>query len=192
CTIVVDDSLISGLVPKNSFLNLNYKDGNSDIQNLISSEVDPIIESKYKTLYYMSKEEILADTSSAGAIIAYLGIYIGGIFLLISAAVLALQQLSESTDNIERYKLLRKIGVDDEIINRSLLSQIGIYFMMPLSLALIHSIVGLEFSKKIITVFGSVSIMNNILISLFVLLVIYGGYFIATYIGAKKNINQRI
>lgn len=64
--------------------------------------------------------------------------------------------------------------------------------MMPLSLALIHSIVGLEFSKKIITVFGSVSIMNNILISLFVLLVIYGGYFIATYIGAKKNINQRI
>ncbi|PTR86733.1 ABC transporter, partial [Bacillus anthracis] len=117
CTIVVDDSLISGLVPKNSFLNLNYKDGNSDIQNLISSEVDPIIESKYKTLYYMSKEEILADTSSAGAIIAYLGIYIGGIFLLISAAVLALQQLSESTDNIERYKLLRKIGVDDEIIN---------------------------------------------------------------------------
>ena len=44
------------------FLNLNYKDGNSDIQNLISSEVDPIIESKYKTLYYMSKEEILADT----------------------------------------------------------------------------------------------------------------------------------
>ena len=192
CTIVVDDSLISGLVPKNSFLNLNYKDGNSDIQNLISSEVDPIIESKYKTLYYMSKEEILADTSSAGAIIAYLGIYIGGIFLLISAAVLALQQLSESTDNIERYKLLRKIGVDDEIINRSLLSQIGIYFMMPLSLALIHSIVGLEFSKKIITVFGSVSMMNNILISLFVLLVIYGGYFIATYIGAKKNINQRI
>ncbi|WP_373205800.1 ABC transporter permease [Clostridium tertium] len=192
CTIVVDDSLISGLVPKNSFLNLNYKDGNSDIQNLISSEVDPIIESKYKTLYYMSKEEILADTSSAGAIIAYLGIYIGGIFLLISAAVLALQQLSESTDNIERYKLLRKIGVDDEIINRSLLSQIGIYFMMPLSLALIHSIVGLEFSKRIITVFGSVSIMNNILISLCVLLVIYGGYFIATYIGAKKNINQRI
>ena len=179
CTIVVDDSLISGLVPKNSFLNLNYKDGNSDIQNLISSEVDPIIESKYKTLYYMSKEEILADTSSAGAIIAYLGIYIGGIFLLISAAVLALQQLSESTDNIERYKLLRKIGVDDEIINRSLLSQIGIYFMMPLSLALIHSIVGLEFSKRII-------------ISLCVLLVIYGGYFIATYIGAKKNINQRI
>lgn len=192
CTIVVDDSLISRLVPKNSFLNLNYKDGNSDIQNLISSEVDPIIESKYKTLYYMSKEEILADTSSAGAIIAYLGIYIGGIFLLISAAVLALQQLSESTDNIERYKLLRKIGVDDEIINRSLLSQIGIYFMMPLSLALIHSIVGLEFSKRIITVFGSVSIMNNILISLCVLLVIYGGYFIATYIGAKKNINQRI
>ena len=192
CTIVVADSLINNLEPKSSFLNLNYKDGNNDIKNLISSEVDPIIESKYKTLYYMSKEEILSNTSSLGAIISYLGIYIGGIFMITSAAVLALQQLSESTDNIERYNLLRKIGVDDDIINRSLLSQIGIYFMMPLSLALIHSIVGLEFSKKIITVFGSSSMMNNILISLCVLLVIYGVYFIATYIGAKKNINQKI
>ncbi|WP_409193815.1 FtsX-like permease family protein, partial [Clostridium perfringens] len=122
----------------------------------------------------------------------YLGIYIGGIFLITAAAVLALQQLSESTDNIERYNLLRKIGVDEELINKSLLSQIAIYFMMPLALALIHSIAGLEFSKKIITAFGGISIMNNILIALVVLLIIYGGYFIATYFGAKKNINQRI
>lgn len=192
CTIIVNDNFINGFTAKSSFLNLNYKDGNSDIENLISLEVDPIIESKYTTLYYMSKEEMLTNSSSAGALISYLGIYIGGIFLITSAAVLALQQLSESTDNIERYNLLKKIGVDDEIINRSLLSQIGIYFMMPLSLALIHSIVGLEFSKKVITLFGSISIMKNILISLCVLLVIYGGYFIATYIGAKKNINQRI
>lgn len=116
----------------------------------------------------------------------------GGIFLIVSAAVLALQQLSESTDNIERYNLLKKIGVDEKIINKSLLTQISIYFLMPLSLALIHSIAGLEFSKRIIILFGSISIMKNILIALAALVIIYGGYFIATYLGAKKNINNTI
>ncbi len=116
----------------------------------------------------------------------------GGIFLITSAAVLALQQLSESTNNIARYNLLKKIGVDEKLINKSLLIQIAIYFLMPLSLALIHSIAGLEFSKRVITMFGSISIMKNVLIALAVLVVIYGGYFISTYFGAKKNINNSI
>ncbi|WP_411170175.1 ABC transporter permease [Clostridium sp. MB05] len=192
CTIVVNDSITEGLTPISSFLNLNYDKNKNNIEQLIKEKVDPIAEKEKGNIYSLTKDELLADSSSLGAIISYLGIYIGGIFLITAAAVLALQQLSESTDNIERYNLLRKIGVDEELINKSLLSQIAIYFMMPLALALIHSIAGLEFSKKIITAFGGISIMNNILIALVVLLIIYGGYFIATYFGAKKNINQRI
>lgn len=192
CTIIVDDSVTEGLIPVSSFLNLNYSKDKSDVEKLIKAEIDPIEEKEIGNLYYLTKDELLASSSSLGAIISYLGIYIGGVFLITSAAVLALQQLSESTENIERYNLLRKIGVDEKVINKSLLSQIAIYFIMPLSLALIHSIAGLEFSKKIINLFGAIGIMNNILISLFILILIYGGYFIATYFGAKKNISQRI
>lgn len=190
CTIIVNDSVTEGLLAKSSFLNLNYNKDKDEVEKLIKTEIDPI-EGKDK-FYYITKDELLANSSSVGAIISYLGIYIGGVFLITSAAVLALQQLSESTENIERYDLLRKIGVDEKGINKSLLSQIAIYFIMPLSLALIHSIVGLEFSKKIINLVGSVGAMSNVLISLFILVLIYGGYFIATYFGAKKNISQRI
>ena len=161
-----------------------------------SQEINDIREEAKKKndnlIYYATREEIIADSSSIGAIISYLGIYIGGVFLIVSAAVLALQQLSESTDNISRYNLLKKIGVDEGIINKSLLTQIAIYFLMPLSLALIHSIAGLEYSKRIVTLFGSINIMKNILIALAVLVIIYGGYFVATYLGAKKNINNAV
>ena len=95
--------------------------------------------------------------------ISYLAIYIGSVFLIASAAVLALQQLSEAADNIDRYELLRKIGVDEEMINRSILVQIAIYFMIPLSLAIVHSIVGLKISSDIVSVFGDGSIMNYII-----------------------------
>lgn len=191
CTVIVKDDIVSGLTPWTSYLNFNY---NKDNGNIINEKLNIIreeaIKEKGNLLYSITKEELIASSTSTGAIISYLGIYIGGIFLIVSAAVLALQQLSESTDNISRYNLLKRIGVDEKIINKSLLTQIAIYFLMPLSLALIHSIAGLEFSKRIITLFGSISIMKNILIALSILVIIYGGYFSATYLGAKKNINN--
>lgn len=192
CTIIVNDSVTEELTPVGSFLNLNYKKDKKDIEKLIKDELDPLVQKEKGSLYYITRDELVAESSSFGAIVSYLGIYIGGVFLITSAAILALQQLSESTENVERYNLLRKIGVDEKEINRSLLSQIAIYFIMPLSLALIHSMVGLKFSQKIIGLVGGTGAMNNVLISLFVLILIYGGYFIATYFGAKKNISQKV
>ena len=190
CTIIVNDNIVSDLTPYTSYVNMNYKNDDSKI---IIAKIEEVNKRSGDT-YFVSndKESLFASSSSIGATISYLGIYMGGIFLITSAAVLALQQLSESTNNIARYNLLKKIGVDEKLINKSLLIQIAIYFLMPLSLALIHSIAGLEFSKRIITLFGSISIMKNILISLAVLVIIYGGHFIATYFGAKKNINNSI
>ena len=190
CTIIVNDNIVSDLTHYTSYVNMNYKNDDSKI---IIAKIEEVNKRSGDT-YFVSndKESLFASSSSMGATISYLGIYMGGIFLITSAAVLALQQLSESTNNIARYNLLKKIGVDEKLINKSLLIQIAIYFLMPLSLALIHSIAGLEFSKRIITLFGSISIMKNILISLAVLVIIYGGYFIATYFGAKKNINNSI
>ena len=193
CTIIVKDNIVSGLTPWTSYLNINYNEGNeSNINEKINDIREEAKKENDNLIYYATREEIIADSSSIGAIISYLGIYIGGVFLIVSAAVLALQQLSESTDNISRYNLLKKIGVDEGIINKSLLTQIAIYFLMPLSLALIHSIAGLEYSKRIVTLFGSINIMKNILIALAVLVIIYGGYFVATYLGAKKNINNAV
>lgn len=190
CTIIVNDNIVSDLTPYTSYVNMSYKNDDSKI---IIAKIEEVNKRSGDT-YFVSndKESLLASSSSMGATIAYLGIYMGGIFLITSAAVLALQQLSESTNNIARYNLLKKIGVDEKLINKSLLIQIAIYFLMPLSLALIHSIAGLEFSKRVITMFGSISIMKNVLIALAVLVVIYGGYFISTYFGAKKNINNSI
>ena len=76
------------------------------------------------------------------------------------------------------------------MINKSLLAQIAIYFMVPLSLAIIHSIVGLKVSSDIVNVFGSGNIMIHIIISIVILIIVYGGYFLATYLGAKKMIKE--
>ena len=184
---VVKDSLIEGLKPVSSRFNMMLKD-NSNTKEELESVRDQLVESQ---VYSITKKEIYDNAAGLGATMAYLGIYLGLIFIITSAVVLAIQQLTESTDNVERYRLLKEIGVDQKMINKAIFTQVGVYFMLPLSLAIVHSIVGLKISSTIVGVFGNASIMPNIIITAIIFVIIYGGYFLATYLGAKKNINER-
>lgn len=188
CTIVVNDEIVKNLKPVFSNLNINF---NIDIkeaekylnENFRSQDMEDKIQ-----IYGLTKNELIDNSVGIGAMISYLAIYMGIVFLITSAAVLALQQLSESADNFYRYEMLKKFGVDNNIINKALFTQIGIYFIVPLSLAIIHSIVGLKLASDLVSIFGSGNIEYYILFTFIVLVIIYGGYFIATYNGAKKMI----
>ena len=184
---VVKDSLLEGLKPVSSRFNMMLKD-NSNTKEELEEVRDQLVESQ---VYSITKKEIYDNAAGLGATMAYLGIYLGLIFIITSAVVLAIQQLTESTDNVERYRLLKEIGVDQKMINKAIFTQVGVYFMLPLSLAIVHSIVGLKISSTIVGVFGNASIMPNIIITAIIFVIIYGGYFLATYLGAKKNINER-
>ncbi|MDZ4996505.1 ABC transporter permease [Clostridium perfringens] len=184
---VVKDSLLEGLKPVSSRFNMMLKD-NSNTKEELEEVRDHLVESQ---VYSITKKEIYDNAAGLGATMAYLGIYLGLIFIITSAVVLAIQQLTESTDNVERYRLLKEIGVDQKMINKAIFTQVGVYFMLPLSLAIVHSIVGLKISSTIVGVFGNASIMPNIIITAIIFVIIYGGYFLATYLGAKKNINER-
>ena len=184
---VVKDSLLEGLKPVSSRFNMMLKD-NSNTKEELEAIRDQLVESQ---VYSITKKEIYDNAAGLGATMAYLGIYLGLIFIITSAVVLAIQQLTESTDNVERYRLLKEIGVDQKMINKAIFTQVGVYFMLPLSLAIVHSIVGLKISSSIVGVFGNASIMPNIIITAIIFVIIYGGYFLATYLGAKKNINER-
>lgn len=188
---VVNDNLVKNLKINQSIVNFNLKNKKKleSIEEKIR-EYNKKIKDK-DIIHCMSKEEMISNSVGIGAIASYLGIYIGIIFLITASVVLAIQQLSESTDNIERYRLLKNIGVDKKIINKAIFMQVAMYFFIPLSLAIIHSVVGLKIASHIASIFGSSKIMQNIIITSVVTILIYGGYFIATYIGVKKNINDK-
>lgn len=191
CTFVVNDSLVNGLEVSMTNLNIKFNCSEDEAENFINNNLRSVDREGKIPVYGMTKNELRDNSIGLGAMISYLAIYIGIVFLITSAAVLALQQLCESADNSYRYELLKKIGVDDEMIKRSLFYQIGIYFMVPLSLAIVHAIVGLKISGDIVSIFGNANMLKYILYTMIAVVLIYGGYFIATYNGAKKIIKER-
>lgn len=188
CTFVVNDSIVDGLKPAYNLLNVNLNGDKDNVQRQLERKMSKVP----NDIYLYTRNVLLEASVSNGVMIAYLGIYIGIVFLITSAAILALQQLCDSTDNMERYKLLRKLGVDDKIINKSILIQTGIYFLVPLSLALIHSIVGLKISANIVSILGNSGIFKEIIITVIVLLIIYGGYFVLTYTSIKRMMREKL
>ena len=139
-----------------------------------------------------TKLAIKEATTGLSAMVTFIGLYLGVIFLISSAAILGLKELSESSDNKQRFRMLRKIGTDEKMINKALFRQIAVFFMLPLILALIHSVFGIMFAMKILEVlFGDEQLSPSIIMTAIFIVVIYGGYFLITYYCSKNIIKEK-
>ena len=192
--IVVPDYVVSETYLEREILLANYKadtdQGKQAIEEaLIAIENHP--NSGDINISASTKISIYEASVGLGAMVTFIGLYLGIIFLISSAAILALKELSESTDNKERYGMLRKIGTDEGMINKALFKQIAIFFSVPLILAIIHSVFGIEFCKYILMTFGDEEMTKSITMTAIFLIIIYGGYFLITYYCSKNIIKDK-
>lgn len=191
--IVVPDNVVNENMPKKEILLANYNANTKVEKQKINSLINNLENTYNKTnlVSYNTKIDMLESSIGLGALVTFIGLYLGIIFLISSAAILALKELSESTDNKERYKMIRKLGADEKMINKALFNQIFIFFLIPLSLAIVHSIFGIKFAKKILGTMGISGLTSSITMTFIFLVLIYGGYFLLTYFASKNIIRER-
>lgn len=161
----------------------NYGDGDHELMENL--------EEKQIRLDGVSKISIIESSKGLSTIISFIAIYLGIIFLIASSAILALKELTENSDNRHRYTILRKIGMDEKMIHQTLFRQIGIFFMAPLILAVVHSIFGIQFALKIVAVqVETREMLPSVIATAVFLILVYGGYFLATYMESKNIIRE--
>ena len=193
--IVIPDNVVDENYKAYNSIIGNYKTESVDEQRKIEETIKGLINNPLSEQYNLPTINTRLDISEAsiglGALVTFLGLYLGIVFLIASVAILALKELTESTDNKERYKMLRKLGADEKMINKSLFRQIAIFFMFPLLVAIIHSIFGIKFCSYIISTFGNEQLLNSIIMTAVFIVVIYGGYFLITYLCSKNIIKEK-
>lgn len=195
-TLIVPDNIVSNLKPIANKININFpKNSNEEerVQKLFNEYRDGVVDSsKYGFVNGYTKARIYEDNNGMTNIVLFIGIYLGVIFLISSTAVLALQQLSEASDSIDRYKSLRRIGVSQKMINKSIFTQVSIYFGLPLVVALVHSMVAIKVVNAFLTVFNKPDIGGSSLVTALIMVIVYGGYFYATYTGYKSTVKNAL
>ena len=188
-TLIVPDQIANVLEKDANVLLVQYKpetDSNEVIQKMVPVGLD-----KTHEYGYAEKNMMYDMFYGVNALVSFLCCYIGLIFLLICAALLALKQLTETTDNIYRYGLLQKLGARHGKINKSLLVQTAVFFGIPLLVAGIYSALLMSEAMELVEDFMNIHISANMGLTVVLFLIIYGSYFLATYLSCKRMVTEQ-
>jgi len=188
---ILPDQAVNDFNISSSYLVANYNVMNeNDYNQMILEKLNNL---KNEDGNVNTRLDIYNGTIGITTMIIFISLYLGIVFLIASAAIIALKELSQNIDNKEKYRLLRKLGTSDKDINHSLFIQILIYFVSPLILAIIHSFFGLQVCKNMLASTTNPltgNITNSILLTAVILILIYGGYFLFTYYCSKNFIKE--
>ena len=197
-TVIVNDDICDNMTLVSSNVNVNFvgegkEKRESDFTNKIYSY--KTTDTDYDKIGFVlgaSRTEIYESNKGMTTIVLFIGIYIGIVFLISSMAVLALQQLSEASDSIDRYKSLKRLGASEKDINKTIFIQTLVYFSLPVILAFIHSVIGIKVANDFVSVYNKPDIMGSSLITAVIFMIVYIIYFYITYSGYKNIVKNKI
>ena len=197
-TVIVNDDVCDNMTLISSNVNVNFvgegrEKRESDFTNKIYSY--KTTDTDYDKIGFVlgaSRTEIYESNKGMTTIVLFIGIYIGIVFLISSMAVLALQQLSEASDSIDRYKSLKRFGASEKDINKTIFIQTLVYFSLPVILAFIHSVIGIKVANDFVSVYNKPDIMGSSLITAGIFMIVYIIYFYITYSGYKNIVKNKI
>lgn len=194
-TVIINDHFLKETPIYTSILNINFKNENSKerFETILEKfTLDEISNEDAGFVTGVTREMVFTTNKMFTTTILFVVLYLGIIFLVSSMAILALQQLSEASENIIRYQSLKRLGANNHSIKQSIFKQTFIYFSFPISVALVHSIVGIKVMSDVIALFNTSNILGSSLIIVGFLLFIYFIYFYTTYKSYKNIVMTKI
>ena len=199
CVLVVPDRIAEKLAAKGNLLHvsLNLMFKNPDITAKQAEEFnDKVCKACFAQdasfVSGISAADILNQATSMRFLVTYLALYVGFVLLISAAAILAIQQLSQQSDSVGRYRTLAEIGCSRRAIFGSLKRQTLVYFLAPLGLALCHWACAYDVLQKgLFAEFGLVN-TQSIVLAAASILVVYGIYLVLTYLGGRGIVEQSL
>lgn len=141
-------------------------------------KLDELKTEKYKDVKaddILSKYEIYNIFYANASGTAFMGFFLGIAFLAMMASSLMFKILSGATTDINRYEMLRKIGVRRELLTKSIYKELLIVFLAPAIIGMVHVLIGMN-------MFGYVVIdpYYRIWLPIVIFLFVYTAYYLVT------------
>ncbi len=197
--IVVPDEAVTGLTIEETRLIVNTKEETTEkfakeLTNYIAPDIcEETVDGEticYSLANITVRGQEKANNNGFITITSFVCFYIAFIFIAIVGTILAIQSLSDSAKHKYRYKVLSRLGIKNENINKTIFKQLSIFFIFPLLYPIIISYSAIASMNKIfkIALTSDLTYLGYFLTNLIIFLIIYIIYFMATYFGFKRNV----
>lgn len=201
--IVVPDNAKKGLEPLYSILAVNLASeapsGLAEELKSVEQKGNAMAFSKGTdgVLNYSStiivKDNLTEEFSFILVSLMFVLVYIGIVFFCMALTILAVQQLSDASKFKYRYDILWKLGLSTDEVNKTIFTQLSLYYGLPLVITLLlSSIIGF-FANQQFVYYTNVnsSSFAAFLLAIAIFLVFYIIYFALTYLLFQKNIKEK-
>lgn len=142
------------------------------------------------SVYFTTKSSVYDDSIGSSAMYIFLGLYLGICFLISGSAVLSLKMLSDAADSKEKYRILQKLGCDQKQICRGLRKQNGMVFLLPVILAAVHSVFGIQVCMEMLSIYETKGTAPALVLTMILIGMIYGGYYLVSQFGCEKIVRE--
>ena len=167
--VVVPDEMVQELEVRRQVWSADYAGNEEETESRVQVAL-AAYQMENGWLRVETRLNLYQETMGSKILALFLGLYLGLTFLPAAAAVLALQQLSQAADNAGRYAILRRLGAEEKLVSRSAVEQVALAFLLPLGLALVHTVVGMKAANDLIAQAAKVDSVQSALVTALVLL----------------------
>ena len=144
--------------------------------------------------YSIRLSTLQVNSTKAGNFVLQAAMLYGAVVLMvICLTVLSLQQLLDAGQYRYRFSVLRKLGMEEGRIGRLVLRQLGVWFGLPIAVAILVSMVVIVYflqtvSAEIAAYIGFSALMAQIAVTTGILVLLLICYFLSTWLLFKKAI----
>lgn len=113
----------------------------------------------------------------------FLGILLGGMFLMGTAMIIYYKQMSEGYEDKGRFEIMRKVGMSRREVKSSIRRQILMVFFLPLLMAVLHISMAFPMVKRLLLLLGMTNTKLYVIctvVTILVFAVVYGGIYLVT------------
>ena len=134
------------------------------------------------------------DTKGNNFVLQASMLYGAVVLMVICLTVLSLQQLLDAGHYRYRFSVLRKLGVEERNIERLMLKQLGVWFGLPVMLAIAVAAVATAcfvraISAEISAYIGFASLLQQVGITVGILVLLLACYFLSTWLLFRRSVD---
>lgn len=137
------------------YISFDIKGSKEDCINFCNNAYNKIYSDNIKfESIFMDREDYYAMNGG----FLFIGAYLGMLFTMAMVLIIYYKQISEGYEDKERFKIMKKVGISDYEVRKSIKKQILLVFFIPLITAIIHIVFAFKMMNKMLALFGVGSI----------------------------------
>lgn len=200
CSLIVPDSWVHTMKPRQTRLFAQFYASSKEVNEQFSQELADsnkhaqgiLGQNNAYHLHVMNtalRYEMLEAALAIRVMGTFVAVYTGIILLITSAAILSIQQLSELSYMCESYTKLLQLGATRASCSGTIFTQLGIWFMLPCSLAISHAFCVMKEMDALYTIMGADTEAKQwLFITAGIVLAIYALYLLMTFVVMRVSV----